>query len=84
MHVGRAGGTAKGIVVLSATTDVVKRFNVIGLYAVKLGDGQIAKVAPGGATIPTFVNTTVTTNVEVLRIIGINPQRVVVDMSPLT
>ena len=83
VHYCRLGGSAQGVIVLGATTNVIEREVVVGLHAIELRKRQVVDMAPGLAAIPAGIDAAVAPNNKVIRVCRIDPQRVVINMAML-
>ena len=73
MDVGGTRGSADGVIVLRTATNIVERLYVIGLYAIELRNRKVTNMTPRAATIPALVNTAIATDVEMRRVLRVNP-----------
>ncbi len=71
---------AQAVVILRAAIDVVEGRVVIDRDVVELGDGQIGFEMPVGGAVETFVDAAVIAHEVVVRVVRVNPQRVVIDV----
>ena len=75
-----AGGPALGVVVLGAAIDVIERRGGVQAHLVELGDGQVLLVVPGSTAIASFVDPAVAPHEQVVSVVGVDPQRMVIDV----
>ena len=82
VHVVGARRSSLGGVVLGAAVDVVEGRVVVDGDLVELGDRQVRGVAVGLAAIPGLVQSAIAADDQVVRILGIDPEGVIVDVLP--
>ena len=83
MNDGRSRGRAERIVVLGTAAHIVEGLRVVRLNAVELRDREISHVSPCRTAVPAFVNAAVAADIEVFRVFRIDPQCMIVDVTPL-
>ena len=68
IELGGSMRSAQSVIVLGSAIDVIERFGVIHCSFIELGDRQVGEIFIGFASVISFVETTVTTYKEPLRI----------------
>ena len=77
--VARGAGSAEGVRVLQPAVDVVRRRHV-DADPVELGDRQVVHLVPGDAAIVGEIQPAIIAQDEVLRVLRIDPERVMIAM----